>query len=119
MFRGIRNEKKNPDYVIYVAVGGYEPQWVVVDAKGRLNSKYGVAQIEKGLEAMGERAEMFEVRPLPVRLLGLLVHNRKKVRTSNYQLSRGYTLRYRGLTGKVQLCGYGKSLVDYMIRSEG
>ena len=119
VFKKIRNEKKNPDYVIYIDVKGYEPQWVVVDAKQRLKNDYGVAQIKKGLEAMREKPEMFEVRPLAVHLLGLLVHNRKEVRTSNYALSRNYTLEYRGLTGKVQLHEYGKPIEKYLTRSEG
>ena len=119
VFKKIRNERKNPDYVIYIFAKGYKTQWIVVETKISVKNEYGVAQIKKGLETMSERPEMFAVRPRPEKLLGLLVHNRKKVRTSDYELSRKYTLQYRALVGKVQLCVYGEHLGKYMIPSEG
>ena len=115
VFKKIRDEKKNPDYIIYIAIKNYKPQWVVAETKISLKNEYGVAQIKKGLEIMSERREMFEVRPRTENLLGLLVHDRKKVRTSNYWLYRKYNLEYGGLGGKVQLCIYGTNLGKYMI----
>lgn len=119
VFKKIRNEKKNPDYVMYIYSKGYKAQWIVVETKISVKNEYGVAQIKKGLETMSERSEMFAVSPRPETLLGLLVHNRRKVRVSDYELSRKYTLKYGELVGKVQLCVYGANLGKYMIPSEG
>jgi len=116
VFKKVRNEKKNPDYIIYVAIKGYKPQWAVVETKPSPQNDYGVLQIQKGLEIMRERSEMFAVRPRPEVLLGLLVHDRKKVRISEKVLmDRKYRLKYGGLKGLVRPCIPGTSLVEYMI----
>ena len=114
-FNRIYKERK-PDYIIYVAISGYKPQWVVVETKISVKNDYGVGQIQRGLKRMTEVSKMFAVRPLPEILLGLLVHNRRKVRISQHVLNRQYRLKYGGLVGGVQLCIYGTSLEKYMIR---
>lgn len=116
VFKKIRNQKKNPDYIIYTAIKGYKTQLVVVETKISVKNDYGVGQIKSGLEVMSERREMFEVRPRPENLLGLLVHGRKKVRISDKVLmDRKDMLRYGGLKGLVRECTYGTCLVKYMI----
>jgi len=101
--------------VIYIGINGYIPQWVLVEAKRSLKNEHAVHQIEKGLERMTQNLAAYNVWPRPQKLLGLLVHNRKKVRTSDVVLSRKYALKYGGLTGRVRLCPYGTDVHDYMI----
>lgn len=108
--------RKRPDYIIYVAISGYKPQWVVVETKGPVKDDYAVSQMQEGLKGMTEMPERFAVRPRPEILLGLLVHNRKRVRISEKVLmSRKYRLKYGGLVGLVRECIYGTSLMEYMI----
>jgi len=113
---GVFKNKKRPDYIIYAHVKGYRPQWIVVEAKRSVKAEHGaVGQIQEGLRHMTQNSAVFDVRPKPQALLGLLVHERKKIRTSDIVLSRNHKLEYGGLDGRVQLCPLGTDLQDYMI----
>ena len=108
-------KQHRPDHVIYLHIEGYKPQWVVVETKTSARDDHAAGQIKRGLGRMRDNPQLFAVEPRPGELLGLLVRNRKKIRSTDHVLDRQHRLRYGGIVGHLRSCEFGTDLQKYMI----
>ncbi len=109
-------KRRKPDHVIYINVGGYKPQLVIVEVKRSAKNASPVKQIQDGIKTMKEHPSKFNVFPLPQRLLGVLSHDRKKVRVSEIVLADAkYRIRYLGINGRVIPLPYGTGIACYLV----
>ena len=89
---------------------------MLVEAKRSAKNTYPVEQIKKGIERMKDNPQSFAVYPPSQALLGILAHNRRKVRVSQLILANAkYRIEYGGIIGRVIPLPRGAKIEQYLI----